>query len=203
MPLTGYRGEVQGSVQDAYFDAPLAGFSGQIASFTNNYEVIGMPAASEITAGLAVFQDEVLDRNFDGQGRQPAPYSVRNPSAAADTADTFLGIALRMQSQANDAEGVPVWAENTMVPVLTSGLVYVTTRAAVTAGAAVAVYRSATGTGTATASAGAHGQDLGAFDPASDTLGVPADHVDLPAARARWWQNAPANSIGIIQLGVF
>jgi hypothetical protein len=159
-----YRGVVQGSVQTAYFDQPLDGYPGQIATPNDPLLIDGFPVnfAAGIGVGLGVIADVNLSIPANDYGNIPAPYNVRPPTTG-DVFANFVGVSVRDSAMPNSNAGVPTWEDNLMMPVLRAGRIFVQTNEAVTAGAAVRMYISDTD---------AHGAPLGSFrTSASTTVG--------------------------------
>lgn len=182
--MTGYRGTVQGSVQTAYFDQPLAGFPGQLAALPDLCLVDGFPvnATDGIGVGLGVVKGTDIDLVTNEYSNQSAPFPIQPPIAASTVAD-FIGITVRDSAMPNDSSGNPVWSDDLMAPVLREGRIFVTAPVAVDADDPVHMYRQDTTT---------HGNPIGSFTNAA--AGV--DTIQI--TNAKWYRSAAAGATDAI-----
>lgn len=127
------------SVQDGYFDAPLAGFPGQLADFGTSldYSVRGYPAEGAVIGGRGAVRGTDIDIDPDANPlNQPAPFTIKAPDGATVAAD-FVGIVVRTESMTN-VNDEAAYANETMASATfrraKGALVYVKNSVAVAAG---------------------------------------------------------------------
>ncbi len=177
------------SVQEGYFEAPLAGFPGQLADFgtSNDNTVRGYPAEGDVIFGRGVVKGTDIDLDPDANPlNQPSPFTIKAPEAGSVAAD-FVGIVVRTEAGTNiDDEGG--YADLTMASVMhnhgVGATIYVKTHLAVAQGDPVYMSVDA---------AALPNLPVGEFSNAA-AAGV----ILLP--RLRWFKSAAAGEIGIIEV---
>ena len=178
-----YRGVVNGSVQAGYFDHPIVGFPGQIASIIDPHVVDGyiVEDTNGIAAGLAAQRNNVVTIATDTYGEITSPWTIKTPVAteitAGNIATMFEGVVVRDHSMSNDVDGDPMYEDDRIAPILRVGRIYLVSQAATTAGTGVfLVVKDAT----------SHGFPIGSFtssDPgSSDAIAIPNAEWRSPAA---------------------
>lgn len=182
---SGFRGTVNGAVQTAYNDQPLAGFPGQIAALPDLCLVDGFNVneTNGVTPGLGVVKGADNDLPANEYGTQSSPFPVQVP-AGTSTATDFVGIVVRDSAMPNTDAGIPVWPDNTMAPVLREGRIFTTAPVAVDAGDAVWMYVD---------NATSHDRPIGSFTNADAGSG---DTVQI--ANASWYRSAAAGATDAI-----
>jgi hypothetical protein len=178
------------SVQSGYFEAPLAGFPGQIADFGTSTDnaVRGFPAETELVAGLGNVKGAAIDLDADANPlNQPAPYQLKAPLVGSVDAD-FVGITIRTEACTNSANDEAAYAAGAMASSTfkrgDGAIVYVKTNLAVVADDDVYMSINA---------GAAPNLPVGEFTNAAGA-GV------IQITGIKWHASAPANSIGRIEL---
>lgn len=178
------------SVQDGYFEAPFAGFPGQLADFgtSNDNYVRGYPADGAVIGGRGVVKgaDINLDSNLNPLN-QPAPYKVKAPIGASVAAD-FAGIVIRTEAMTNVGDPAEAaYADLTMASVThqqaAGALVFA--KAPVAIAADDPVYMSVD-------AAQVPNLPVGEFTNSAD-LGV------ILLTKLKWHKSAAAGGVGIIE----
>lgn len=177
------------SVQDGYFEAPLAGFPGQIADFGSSIDntVRGYPAEVALVCGLGNVKGTAIDIAAGTNPlNQPAPFALKAPLAGSVDAD-FVGITVRTEACTN-VDDEAAYAAGAMASSTfkrgDGSVIYVKTNAAVVADDPV--YMSVD-------VAAAPNLPVGEFTNAAGA-GV------ILITGIKWHASAPANSIGRIEL---
>ncbi len=177
------------SVQEGYFDAPLAGFPGQLVDFgaSNDNYVRGFPAEGAVIGGRGVVKGAAIDLDAANPLNQPAPYAVKAPTGASVEAD-FVGIVVRTEAMTNVGDPAEAaYADLTMASVThqqaAGALIYV--KAPVAVAADDPVYMSVD-------AAQAPNLPVGEFTNAAG-LGV------IQLTKLKWHKSAAAGEIGVIE----
>ena len=182
---TGYRGTLQGSVQDDYFDNFSEGFPGQIATRPDLALEAGYPAEADFGVGLGVVKGAAITETAGVYNNIVAPYAVTLPDGASVAAD-FVGIVIRNSSTKNDVNGNPIWEAKDLAPIMREGKIFVTANQNVAGDDPVWLI---------IADNGGHGFEIGSF--ANADLGN-ADTILIP--NAKFWKAASAGDVAIIEL---
>tara|TARA_R110000764_G_scaffold90101_4_gene172238 strand:- start:906 stop:1460 length:555 start_codon:yes stop_codon:yes gene_type:complete len=178
------------SVQDGYFEAPLAAFPGQIADFgtSNDNYVRGFPAAGAVIGGRGVVKGADIDLDVNANPlNQPAPYTVKAPVGGSVAAD-FVGIVIRTEAMTNVGDPAEAaYADKTMASVTHKqaggALVYVKAPVAIAAGDTVFMSVDA-----------AQAPNL----PVGEFTNVTGAGV-IALTNLQWYKSTAAGDVGIIE----
>lgn len=188
---TGFRGQVNGSVQTAYSDQPGIAVPGMLAfaSDINNCDAIFIGEAEGIRAGAGVrllYADE-------GLGFQRPPEQAFLPEGDEAVAE-FGGIIVFDEAMQSNEDGVPGWAKGRVARVLRpgrmGGRIYVKVKDAIVPGTSTVNW--------VIAADAAEKYEVGDFSPSA--LGGGDAGTSVLLTNCKWVTRADAGKIAMLEL---
>lgn len=118
------------TVQTTYNNAPLEGYPGQIAHIGGPIDIKTFWSEGTNHAGRGVIKGTVTTAVANDYQDRHIPFGVKVPGSSGDT---LVGLAIRQVALPNDSNGLPYYADESLVSVLMQGAMYANNKEAVAA----------------------------------------------------------------------